>query len=117
MAALQSIGDSRAAPLFRKLAHVPCNQMAYSAKTSLVRGLSRLGHATDIALLTRWARACPDVRETALEAVGVLGGVEPMVRLIREIEVAPMKPEQMRDYELLEARVRERIARRAYPGD
>jgi hypothetical protein len=39
---------------------------------------------------------------------GMLAGF--MVQVVGQIETAPMKPEQARDYELLEARVRDRIA-------
>ena len=51
-------------------------------------------------------------KTNALEAVGVLGGVPRMVQVIGQVETGPMKPEQARDYELLEARVRDRIEHR-----
>jgi HEAT repeat protein len=110
MEALRSLGDRRAAPFFRQLARVPCNQMEYFAKRSLAFGLSKLGDPSDTLLFARWARECPDVRDVALEALGVLGGVPCMVQTIRQIETGALKPEQARNYELLEARVRERIA-------
>jgi len=109
MDALGSLCDPRAAPLFRRLARVSCDHMEYFAKRSLAFGLSGVGDTSDVPLFAQWARDCPDVRDVSLEAVGVLGGVDRMVRVIREVERQPMKPEQMRDYELLEARVRERI--------
>lgn len=112
MDALRAFGDPRAAPFFRRLARVPCAQMEYFAKRSLAYGLSAVGDTSDVALLVGWAKDCPDVRDVALEAAGVLGGVPNMVQAIRQIETGSMKPEQARDYELLEARVRESIERR-----
>ena len=112
MGALRTFGDPRAAPYFRRLARVPCAQMEYFAKRSLAHGLSAVGDTSDVELFVGWAKDCPDVRDVALEAVGVLGGVPRMVLTVRQIEIGPMKPEQARDYELLEARVRESIEHR-----
>jgi len=86
--------------------------MDRSAASRLAYGLAELGDESDVWRLELWARECPGVRRATLEAVGILGGVPRMVALIREIESGPMSPEQARDYELLEARVRGRIAQR-----
>ena len=112
MDALRSLGDRRGASFFRRLARVPCTQMDYFARRSLASGLEELGSETDIWLFVLWARECPDLRDEALEVVGVLGGVPRMIEAIRQIETGPMTPERARDYELLEARVHERLAQR-----
>ena len=116
MDALGTLGDRRAAPYFRRLATVPCSKMEYFAKRSLAYWLSAVGDASDVAVFIGWAKDCPDVRDVALEAVGVLGGVARMVQIVGEVETGPMKPEQARDYELLEARVRDRIEYRGHDG-
>jgi len=116
MDALEALGDPRAAPYFRRLAKVPCSRMENFQKRSLASGLSVVGDASDVALFVGWAKDCPNVRDVALEAVGVLGGVPRMVQVIRQVEAGPMKPEQSRDYELLEARVRDRIRHRGQDG-
>ena len=112
MDALRSLGDRRGASFFRRLARVPCTQMDYFARRSLASGLEELGSETDIWLFVLWARECPDLRDEALEVVGVLGGVPRMIQAIRQIETGPMTSERARDYELLEARVHERLAQR-----
>lgn len=115
MAGLQSLGDRRAAPYFRRLARVPCDQMEYFAKRSLAQGLMELGDASDADLFVRWAHDCPDVRDVALEAIGTLAGPRRMVEVIREIEPLPLRPEAARQYEWIEASARQRRERRG-PG-
>ena len=112
MDALRSLGDRRGAPFFRRLARVPCTQMDSFAARSLASGLAELGDEADVWLCALWARECPNIRDEALEAVGMLGGVPRMIEAIRQVETGPMTPERARDYELLEARVRERTAQR-----
>lgn len=110
--ALRSLGDRRAAPLLRRLARGACAQMTHQLRQSLALALAELGDASDAEQLARWARECTQARAEALEGVGILAGVPRMVKVIRQIETDPLEPEQARDYELIEARVRERLAQR-----
>ena len=110
--ALVDIGDPRAEGFFRRLAETPYSRMSTRVGAQILHALSRFGNASDLLLFEQWMAECPELRNTALYAIGCIGGPARLVQAVASLAPELRTNEHVQQYEDIEARVRAARERR-----
>lgn len=111
--ALGILGDRRAAPALRKVATFECDPRHYLFSQFITQSIGLLGDSTDLQLLRDIAQRCYSARADAIEAVGYTCGLDVMASLIDEVIGPDAELAVVRSYQMLGAKVRDRLAERA----